>query len=197
MDNLERPFYTDVSLWILIFANGATIGYAVFKEWSLITIMVVYWVQSVIIGSVNVLRILSLKKFSTENFYINDKPVPPTEKTKRKTAYFFAFHYGFFHAIYASFLFINAEGVDMHYVLLGGVVFSIDHFFSFLYNRKRDEEKLTNIGRLMFFPYARVIPMHMVIVFYGAFLSGTVPLLLFLGLKALADMIMHIVEHRL
>ena len=196
MEDMKRPFYTDLSLWVLILANGATIGYAVSRNWSLITILVVYWVQSVIIGSVNVVRILSLKKFSTEDFYINDKPVLPTEKTKRKTAYFFAFHYGFFHAIYAVFLLSNAEGVNMYYVLLGGIVFFVDHFFSFLYNRKRDEEKIRNIGRLMFFPYARIIPMHIVIVFCGAF-SGAVPLVLFLGLKTAADVVMHIVEHKL
>ncbi len=195
--DVERPFYQDTSLWILILTNSATIYFALSKNWSLLTIMIVYWVQSVIIGSFNFSRILSLKEFSTENFYINDKQVPPTEKTKRSTAYFFAFHYGFFHAIYASFLFINAENVNIFYVLSGGLLFFVDHFFSFRYNRKRDEKKKRNIGTLMFFPYARIIPMHLIIVFYGAFLSGKGPLIAFLGLKTVADAIMHIIEHEM
>ncbi|MBU7045788.1 MAG: hypothetical protein HXS54_05075 [Theionarchaea archaeon] len=195
--DVKRPFYQDTSLWILILTNGATIYFSVSKDWSLLTIMIVYWVQSVIIGTFSFFRILSLKEFSTENFYINDKQVPPTEKTKHSTAYFFAFHYGFFHAIYASFLFVTAENVNVLYILSGGLLFFVDHFFSFRYNRKRDEKKKRNIGTLMFFPYARIIPMHLIIVFYGAFLSGKGPLIAFLGLKTAADAIMHIIEHEM
>ncbi len=193
--DVKRPFYNDLSFWVLIFTNGATITYTIIENWPLITIMLVYWVQSCIIGFFNVIRILSLKEFSTEGYYINDKPVAPTEQTKRKSAYFFAFHYGFFHAIYAVFLLTNIEGVFVHHVLFGGVIFFVDHLFSFRYNKKRDQKKIQNIGRLMAFPYARVIPMHLVIVFFGVFLSGTLPLLVFLGLKSLADVIMHVVEH--
>lgn len=85
----------------------------------------------------------------------------------------------------------------MYYVFLGGIVFFFDHFFSFRYNRERDEKKMTNIGRLMFFPYARVIPMHVVLLVFRSFSSVTVPLVLFLGLKTAADALMHVVEHRL
>ncbi|MBU7030172.1 MAG: hypothetical protein HXS48_24780 [Theionarchaea archaeon] len=193
--DVKRPFYNDLSFWVLIFTNGATITYTIIENWPLITIMLVYWVQSCIIGFFNVVRILSLKEFSTEGYYINDKPVAPTEQTKRKSAYFFAFHYGFFHAIYAVFLLTNIEGVSVHHVLFGGIIFFVDHLFSFRYNRERDQKKIQNLGRLMAFPYARVVPMHLVIVFFGVFLSGTLPLLIFLGLKSLADVIMHVVEH--
>jgi len=193
--DVKRPFYDDLSFWVLIFTNGATITYTIIENWPLITIMLVYWVQSCIIGFFNVIRILSLKEFSTEGYYINDKPVAPTEQTKRKSAYFFAFHYGFFHAIYAVFLLTNIEGVSVHHVLFGGIVFFVDHLFSFRYNRERDQKKIQNLGRLMAFPYARVIPMHLVIVLFGVFLSGALPLLVFLGLKTLADVIMHVVEH--
>jgi hypothetical protein len=195
--DVERPFYLDTSLWILILTNGATIYVALSRNWSLLTIMIVYWVQSVIIGTFNFFRILSLREFSTENFYINDRQAPPTEKTKHSTAYFFAFHYGFFHAIYALFLLTNAGSVNVLYILTGGLIFVVDHFFSFRYNRKRDEKKKRNIGTLMFFPYARIIPMHLVIVFYGVFLSGGGPLIAFLGLKTAADALMHIIEHEM
>lgn len=191
----KRPFINDISFWVLILTNGTTITYAVVEDWPLITLMIIYWVQSCIIGFFNVVRILSLKEFSTEGFYMNDKPVAPTEETKRKTAYFFAFHYGFFHFIYAVFLLTNAEGVAIHHILFGGVIFFVDHFFSFRYNKERDQKKIQNIGRLMFLPYARIVPMHLVIVFFGVFLSGTLPLLVFLGLKTGADVIMHVIEH--
>ena len=44
----------------------------------------------------------------------------------------------------------------------------------------------------MFYPYARIIPMHLTIVF-GFNFGGA--LILFLVLKTFADVIMHIVEH--
>ncbi|MBU7016349.1 MAG: hypothetical protein HXS44_02475 [Theionarchaea archaeon] len=195
--DIKRPFYQDISLWILILTNSATIYFALSENWSLLTIMIVYWVQSVIIGIFNFLRIMSLKEFSTENFYINDKQVQPTEKAKRSTAYFFVLHYGFFHLIYGLFLLMNAKDISIFFVLSGGSIFFVDHLFSFRYNRKRDEKKKRNIGTLMFFPYARIIPMHLVIVLYGAFLSGKGPLIVFLGLKTAADAIMHIFEHEM
>lgn len=194
--NDSTRFYTDISFWVLLFSNSATIGYAVLENWPLNTIMTVYWVQSVIIGFFNVVRIRSLKKFSTEGFYINSRSVLPTEKTKKSTASFFALHYGFFHLIYAVFLLQDLTGVSLHYVLFGSSVFFVDHLFSFRYNQKKDAEKIQNIGRLMFFPYARIIPMHLVILASGVFTSGTASLILFLALKTGADVIMHVVEHR-
>ena len=44
----------------------------------------------------------------------------------------------------------------------------------------------------MFYPYARIIPMHLTIIFGSSF-GGTLPL--FLVLKTFADAIMHVVEH--
>lgn len=196
LSRARKPFYNDLSFWVLLFSNGITVLYAVMQSWSLGTIMAIYWVQSIIIGGFNVFRILSLKKFSTEGFTINDKPVAPTEETKKFTALFFAAHYGFFHLIYASFILLDGKEFNLHYIFLGGIIFFIDHFFSYRYNKKRDEQKVRNIGRLMFFPYARIIPMHLTILF-GSLLPGLFPLVLFLGLKTVADGVMHVVEHEM
>jgi hypothetical protein len=191
----KRSFYRDTSLWILLGSNVLTIGIALTQEWSLLTIMVAYWLQSVIIGGFNVIRILSLKNFSTENFYINNTLAAPTEKTKKSIARFFALHYGFFHLIYLVFLITSESAIDWNHVLIAGGIFLFDHAFSFKYNKERDEKRITNIGRLMFFPYARIIPMHIVLLMYG-FVIGEGALIIFLGLKTLADVLMHVVEHQ-
>lgn len=197
MDNTgPTNFYKDLSFWVLLFSNGVTISYALTGAWSLLTLMVIYWVQSVIIGGFNVVRILSLQEFSTEGFTMNDQPVPPTVETKRQVATFFALHYGFFHFIYGVFLATQAGHVVIQYVAVGSVIFFVDHFFSFRHNKERDKKKLQNIGRLMFFPYARILPMHLVIIVFGVISSGNLPLVVFLALKTLADLVMHAVEHR-
>ena len=79
-------------------------------------------------------------------------------------------NYGFFHFAYLIFLltgtFTKAYGnipnyVELKYIFLTALLFFVNHLFSYFYNRPRDTKK-QNIGSLMFYPYARIIPMHIV-----------------------------------
>jgi hypothetical protein len=48
----------------------------------------------------------------------------------------------------------------------------------------------------MFYPYVRIIPMHIMIVLGSRFLGdNTLALVMFLLLKTAADVAMHIIEH--
>lgn len=190
-------YFTDSSSISLLLSNFIVIMLAIVQRWEVSTVLWVYWMQSVTIGFFQFMRILSLKKFSTENFTVNNQPVLPTSQTKIFTAFFFAFHYGFFHFIYAIFLFnffSSSKPFDFAYFFLGGLIFFLNHAFSFYQNRTADEQKVQNIGTLMFSPYARIIPMHLIIVF-GVIL-GQSTLIIFLVLKTLVDLIMHTFKHR-
>ena len=197
----------DPSAVSLIAANLFTIGVALYQRWDLLTLMWVYWGQSVVIGGVNFWRMWTLKEFSTEGLRSGGKPVPETEKGKRSTALFFAIHYGGFHAGYLVFLLVGTTEMksaavleNVRLIVLCVVGFLATHVYSFLYNRERDRGKVPNIGNMMFFPYVRIIPMHLTIIFGFAFMVwGIFPhaaLLMFLVLKLVADLIMHAVEHR-
>lgn len=70
---------------ILLVSNLIVIILAVIQKWDTSTVLWVYWMQSIIIGFFQFLRILSLKKFSTENFKINNQPASPTTQTKTFT----------------------------------------------------------------------------------------------------------------
>ncbi len=194
----------DPSLFGLVLSNLFTIGLALVFSWNVMLVLWVYWLQSVIIGFFNFFRILFLKNFSTKGFRVNSRPMKANSGTKVFTALFFAFHYGFFHLVYAVFLSsftLASAGIvfqDILFVFLAGVVFFANHLFSFVYNKTEDEKK-QNIGRVMFFPYARIVPMHLTIVFGGMFLatgfaSGLV-LAFFMVLKTGADIAMHLSEH--
>jgi hypothetical protein len=191
----------DKSTAYLLLANFFSIALALIFNTSFLLIMAVYWIQSVIIGFFNFKRILSLRKFSTENFYINRKPATSTEETKHFVAFFFAIHYGFFHLVYGFIIFINYFGnsaaainwLDFVFVLASGIAFFANHWFSFQHNVDRGRER-QNIGTVMFFPYARIIPMHLTIVFAQTLFQAV--LLPFLLLKTFADLIMHVIEHR-
>jgi len=192
----------DPSTFALLFSNLLTIFFAVALNWPILAIMWTYLLQSIIIGYFNLLRILSLKEFSTEKFYINRRPFKPTEATKLSTAFFFAVHYGAFHLAYFAFLIIGPwtspglkpiTPIDMLFILIAAAVFFANHFYSFKHNPDKGRRK-KNIGTLMFFPYARIIPMHLMIGFAAA--TGQAALLPFLLLKTAADVIMHVIEHR-
>jgi len=200
----RNPFY-DWSLWSLLLANGVTILLAVTQNWNVLALMWVYWSQSIVIGFLNFLRIRQLREFSTEGLIINGHPVEPTQETKNHIARFFLLHYGGFHLGYFIFLSVfsltgilgNAAGngldsADSKYIVPTALLFLGNHVFSYFYNRPSDTGR-QKIGTLMFYPYARIIPMHLTLIL-GVFLSGG--LLLFLLLKTLADLIMHVVEHR-
>ena len=197
--------FQDWSLWLLLLSNGVTILLAVTQNWNVLALMWVDWFQSIVIGFFNFLRIRQLKEFSTEGLTINGHPAEPTQERKNYVARFFLLHYGMFHLVYFIFLLVfsltgmlssvdeNAlNSADLKYILPTALLFLGNHVFSYFYNRPRDTGR-QNIGTLMFYPYARIVPMHLTIIL-GVFLGGG--LLLFLLLKTLADVVMHVVEHR-
>jgi Family of unknown function (DUF6498) len=193
-----RDPHRDASAWSLVAANVVSLIVAVACGWSLVELMLVYWLQSVMIGVSYCARILSLEKFSTENFEINDHAVAPTRETKLKTAGFFAVHYGSFHVVYLVFIASEADpgAFADPQLWFCAVAFAVNHRYSYRYNRDMDRRGTPNIGALMFTPYLRILPMHLTIVF-GLLASTVVGVILFGSLKTAADVAMHAVEHRL
>lgn len=194
--NLSKLFKLDSPLFFLLLSNIVTICFAIYENWPLMTVLWIYWFQSISIGLFNFIKILNLKNFTTDNFQINHRPVEPTNSTTRFTAFFFLFHYGFFHFVYLMFLTTeNTNSVPIVAILIPCIFFFVNHLFSFIKNFEQDTNKKQNIGTAMFFPYARIIPMHLIIVF-GLTLTGSInALLFFLILKTIADLIMHQIEH--
>lgn len=196
--NTNKTPMMDKSTVVLILTNIFVIFLAVWQSWDFSTLIWVYWFQSVVIGVFVFIKILKLKNFSTKNFYINHRPVKPTKETKVFTAFFFLVHYGIFHLAYLMFLSgsVALVGSQFLMVLFAGAVFFVNHLFSFRRNFEHDVNKKQNIGIVMFRPYARIIPMHLIIV-SGAFFAGTgFALVFFLVLKTIADVVMHVLEHR-
>lgn len=183
----------------LLAANAITIVIALYEGWYINELMLIYWTQSIIIGYFSFRRMLDLKEFSTEGVRQNGRKVEPTEKTKKSMAFFFLLHYGAFHGFYLVFIFQgdNSElDGSMLFIGLCAVVFLVNHWYSYSQTREQDAERKPNIGTIMLFPYARIVPMHLTIILGGT-MSGTstFALLLFLGLKTAADVVMHKIEH--
>jgi hypothetical protein len=179
----------------LLGVNLGVILFAVKDQWQLATILAIYLAQSVIIGIFQAVKMLDLKEFSTDGLKLNNHSVEPTRVTQWKMTLFFLLHYGIFHFVYAGFI-LSAGAPNWFDVLVAGGAFFANHLFSYFMNRNRPRKKLPNIGTMMFFPYIRIIPMHVFIMF-GAFVAGPEGgLVFFLILKTLADETMHFIEHR-
>jgi hypothetical protein len=108
-------------------------------------------------------------------------------------------HYGLFHLVYAVFLAkLQMPVQDWLWVAVAGAGFVANHGQSYRRFQEADRLGRPNIGTLMFLPYLRVVPMHLMIIFGVGMLGGSATaVLLFGALKTVADCAMHVTEHRL
>lgn len=195
------------STWSLIFSNLSVIFFALIDGITAADVLWIYWGQSVIIGVFNFINIISLKEFSTDGFKQGGEQALPTRGVKISTAVFFLFHYGFFHFIYAMFIggFYSmnqyySSNTASNFVLYSGVIFFLSYLIEFITLRTEPSSEIPNIGKLMFAPYARIIPMHLTIILGGfatafgdIFSTNTnfFIIVLFVMIKTSVDLITH------
>lgn len=190
--------------------------YARVDDWSFPTLLLAYWLQSVIIGVFQALRMMRVEQpeFNTSNkvsFRLNGKDINTLHGQVGKffMSTFFVFHYGIFHLVYFIFIVVfgatgmfdggfrdigsvTVWGVTISGVFITTLIFFVNHLISFITNREETQGKV-NMGMMMIYPYARIIPMHLTIIFGAMF---QFPLELFMGLKTAADVAMHLQEHK-
>lgn len=199
--------FSKPSAWGIIGSNLAVIFFALIDNLSATDVMWVYWIQSVIIGIFNFIRMLMLKNFTTKGMQTNGKEVLPTTAAKISAAIFFLFHYGFFHLIYAAFLFSfpviigeRDKFTGGFYLLFTAFVFLLNYGIEFYKEHTTVTDEIPNLGTVMFMPYFRIIPMHLTIIF-GGFIAAAgsffktdtsvVVILLLMGIKTVIDLMTH------
>jgi hypothetical protein len=188
------------SVRTLILANGATLIAALVFEWQAAWLLWPYWIQSLIVGWYARQRMLNLAQFITDGFTSNDEPVPENDAGKRATARFFVLHYGFFHAGYLLFLIAEhrVSGLWNMLVLFAcGVSFVLSQRATYAAQHAADLRGRPNLGRLMFTPYLRILPMHLGIIFGAALGGGAALMILFTTLKTLSDIGLDMLDRNL
>ena len=174
----------------LILANGITLAAALAFDWEAAWLLWPYWIQSVVIGAYARKRMLNLAQFSTEGFTSNGRPIPENEAGKRSTANFFTLHYGLFHVGYLVFLFAQhrvSGAWNMLILFACGVSFVLSQRETYAAQHAADLRGKPNLGKLMFTPYLRVLPMHLGILVGSGLGGGTVLMIVFTALKTLSD----------
>jgi hypothetical protein len=212
----RQPKDTDrLTILGLIAANVIVIAAALILQWDMFELMWVYWTQSVIIGFFWLLRILTHQNlYWTGMSGEEPKPVYMKRLYRFPAGLFFVVHYGAFHWAFSVFLRMHIAGerrpVPVTMVIFSACLFFIEEVISFLRRPRAQRTARAPLNRFLAWPYARVIPMHVTV--FVAFIieilreTGVIRdfsqpyrvalLVLFLVLKTIADVSMHIRERR-
>ena len=211
---LQRP-----SAWVLIAVNlGLTAGVIVW-DWKVFDIVFLYWVENLVIGVINVLKMITAKPDSETDAGQKGPLQATAGKSGTSRLFlipFFIVHYGMFcfgHGVFIFSLFSadnSASGGQLVLgawdLLTGGMLLAISllaasHLFSFLRNFIGAGEFRRSLpAALMTRPYGRIIALHITIIF-GAFLTEAFGsplglLVILMMLKTSVDLAMHQAERR-
>lgn len=190
---------------ILILVNLLPIFGIIWLGWDSGIILFLYWVETVIVGILNVPKMLFAQGVMNET----EMPSGAMMGAKLFVTGFFAFHYGFF--CYGHWSFLGGMlGIKLEpslfapgsFFFWAAISIFASHTFSMLINYfGKGEYKTRVLGAQMFIPYTRIVIMQVVIIFGGAFIMfldnpapGVVILVLF---KILIDVTAHSAEHML
>ena len=183
----------------LLLTNLAVMALALARGWKLEPLVWVYWFQNLVIGFFAWRRIKRLRGFSVEGLRIDGRPARADSKTRDQVAGFFLLHFGLAHLVYLALLLAFVEKLSRSELVgaaIGAALFLLNHAFSYRYNQSRDLASRPGLGGIYALPYARVLPMHLVILLglmWGP--ESKAGLIFFLLAKTLADLAMHLVEH--
>jgi hypothetical protein len=195
------------SVLVLVGANLFPIYAVLFSGWTVFAVLLLYWLENVIVGCFNVLRMLLAAGGRGSSF-----------ASRTFTILFFMVHYGGFaagHGLFVIVLFGGAfqEGSApqtftqvadfIHQEYLGYALLALvaSHGFSFLWNYLwQGEYRRVSPDELMIRPYARVVILHLVIIFgavpVALFHTPVAALVLLVALKIGMDVTAHLYEHQ-
>lgn len=211
----RRNASSSIALVALVGANLVPLIGVIQLGWSPFEILVLYWIESGLIGALNVPKILLAggdPGGDHGTLRINGMPVGSDAAGPILNTFiagFFIVHYGIFWVVHGVFVlfglpaFAGADGIagaSLSAIGLVAVSFLASHGVSFAVNYIGDEEYRTSSpGQQMMRPYGRVIVMHVTIVaggFVVAILGSSVALLaLLIVLKTAIDVRAHLNEH--
>lgn len=209
---------------VLLVANLIPIAGVLWLDWQVFDILLLYWTESVIVGAVNVLRMISSRAGNPLSGMF------PAGKGKQVDAAlgqlshtfamsrikwfvipFFVIHYGMFcfgHFSAVIGIFSGSGMGDLGQTItdfsdrafwIAVAAIAISHLYSYYSNfLGQGEYKRTGIGTLMRRPYGRIVTMHLAIIFGGFFvvwLGNPLPMLLVLVVaKSVYDLRLHLRE---
>jgi hypothetical protein len=185
------------SLLLLLASNIAAIVWAIRENWSLATILWVYWAQGIAIGIFHIFTLLSLKDFDAPGFSCNGKPIKCDAAGKAFLVIGSFFIYGLPQAGLFLILRYFFRSNDYLSILTMSAIFLLQQTVSFFFQLSRLLHTKTDMSKLFGMPFVHVVPMYVSIVtgvLFFAALNSTVVLVAFLLIKTLTDVFMDLVD---
>lgn len=157
----------------LIATNLVPLAGVLFWDWKVLDIMTVFWMENVVIGLINILKMATIAVAKKDAEVIGLVP-------------FFTFHYGIFTSVHGIFIknffdpgAAHVKGMDFLGQLPiphGDLVWAaaglfVSHLFSFFTNfiGQKEYEGMT-VKLQMFLPYGRIVILHLTVLL-GGFLA--------------------------
>ena len=210
----------NISVISLILVNLIPLFGILFYNWDLLSVLLLYWFESAVIGFYTILKMLFVKKIDVKNL---EKNMPKSQVKffniffKIISIPFFCFHYGSFMSVHLIFIFVVSSIGKGTPDLIPENIFAvipfiikdflfpiislfISHGISFYLNFIKEKEYQKLSGQdLMMSPYKRIIIMQLTLIF-GMFLVIAIKLpvsvmALFIILKIVFDLKAHNKEH--
>jgi hypothetical protein len=204
---IKEPAGLIPSVIVLLAANLVPVYGVIVLGWKVFPIILLFWIENIIIGALNVLKMIFASPSSWGNWLGKIFIVP-----------LFCIHYGMFtfvHGIFVLGLFggafrtgapfpnidtvLNLIRTDhLHWAILG---LAVSHSVSFVANYLgRGEYRQASVTALMQQPYGRVVVMHITLLGGGFLLmamhSPMAGLLVLVALKIFLDVRTHLKERR-
>jgi hypothetical protein len=172
---MKLPHPQTPSEMLLVAVNLLPLAGAAFWGWKVFDILLLYWIENVIIGILNIFKMLAV--MNRKKLWIAIPIVP-----------FFVLHYGMFtmgHGVFVITLFglklKSGQGTEWHdvetllqgiaadpFFLLSALGLVVSHSFSFIFNFLRGGEiNRTGLLDLMHAPYGRIVALHITIILGG------------------------------
>jgi len=188
-----------------------------FLGWRVFDVIILYWAENVVIGLINVLRMIACKPGMSLSNLTPDGTEPDLTDTQQRMVNrvsgaarlfvipFFVVHYGMFcfgHFSAVTGLFEGDLPDSWRSPLwLGVAAILVSHLISYWTNFiGRGEYKRTNVMQLMQRPYGRIIALHIAVIaggFVVTLLGNPLPaLLVLIGIKIVIDLQLHEKERR-
>jgi len=193
------------SLGLHIFVNLIPIIGVLFFQWNVFFLMVLYWAENVIVGFMNVVKMVTKKFLQKEDAGRSDIP-------------FFMVHYGMFTLVHGVLVFIlfgmRSQTGNFQitkslqwiweqpgfWVAIAGLF--LYHFVSFLVHFIHAEEfKYKTMDSLFWAPYQRVVILHVAVLLSAFFINKTGEmiwsLVILIVLKIFVDLVLHFYSHQI
>jgi hypothetical protein len=187
-----------VSILSLIFSNLYCIYGVKYLGWSVLSTILIYFIESIIIG------LFTFAKTFYVEYEDNFSKVPMSSSYRRErlvgVGFIFIFCFSILSVLLNEFIFKNIDTLAL--ISFSGILtFTLSHAISFYTNylRNREFENSTFIGLMFKFMFMRMFPIAFFIFTASTLLSqeGSSEILInFIVFKTIADLLLHILEHR-